>query len=496
MKRYLIFLLAFLSLSAKAQQPIFQERVYMLSSVPALFTASTITKQGNILLSGPGPVGNNKRKFIYMLIDQNLDTIWTQKGMEVNSRVEHGIRQTPDNGFIFAGTVRGISNQPAMALQKLTSYGMVQWTRTYPAIPSLIGNVLPMANGDYLIGGQYGLNKQFSFLCTDNQGNIRWQKDYSWSGNEGFARLALTHSGNVVAIGYTQHPVPVSHIKAMEVNQNGDSLKGKQIIVNGANRAELSGFGIGAILSHSDGGYIITAGVDTVIANNTQTMGMVVKTDSNFIPVWKHVHRNMPYTGKLFIKSIELADSSVIVLAYDVVTPSNQFYLYRFSASGQIMSIYTFPSYVGTLLERIDTFDGMPDNSLIIGGMSSNNITGNFGYYVAKVKIPGLPNVVPPVIPSTVSGISEQSDLNVYLGQSYPNPTATTAIIPYTLPVTYDQAQIILRDITGRAVGNYALQKNSSSLEVNINNLHNGLYTYTLQVDGKPIATKKLAVMQ
>jgi hypothetical protein len=50
--------------------------------------------------------------------------------------------------------------------------------------------------------------------------------------------------------------------------------------------------------------------------------------------------------------------------------------------------------------------------------------------------------------------------------------------------------------MTGREVGDYAIKKHSSSLEVNLKDFSNGLYTYTLLVDEKPGATKKLAVLK
>lgn len=95
-----------------------------------------------------------------------------------------------------------------------------------------------------------------------------------------------------------------------------------------------------------------------------------------------------------------------------------------------------------------------------------------------------------------VSGISEMPKERISLGQSYPNPATETTIIPYTWPVTAKQASIIIRDITSREVRKYALPKNSNSLEVNVSGLRNGLYTYTLVVDEKPLATEKLAILK
>jgi hypothetical protein len=134
------------------------------------------------------------------------------------------------------------------------------------------------------------------------------------------------------------------------------------------------------------------------------------------------------------------------------------------------------------------------DSSYVIGGRAYNSINQQYGYYAAKVKLRGLPL---PLMPITITGNSKElAAAGFTLGQSYPNPATETAIIPFNLPNSYKLARIQIRDITGRQVGNYAIRKNSSSQEVNLKNFSNGLYTYTLLVDEKPVATKKLSVIK
>jgi hypothetical protein len=115
--------------------------------------------------------------------------------------------------------------------------------------------------------------------------------------------------------------------------------------------------------------------------------------------------------------------------------------------------------------------------------------------YIATVKIPGLPSVLPPIIINSTP--AELAATAFSLGQSYPNPTASEAVIAYFLPKNYRTATITLRELaTGREIKSYALKKNSSSLKVNVSSLSNGLYLYSLVIDEKPVATKKLAVMK
>lgn len=130
----------------------------------------------------------------------------------------------------------------------------------------------------------------------------------------------------------------------------------------------------------------------------------------------------------------------------------------------------------------------------MIGGRCGNFNPDNYGFYVAKVKILGLPLPLPPV---NISGTNEELISGIGLGQSYPNPTAAEAIIPYKLPKNYRQASIIIREIaTGREIKSYELKRNESILKLDLRNFSNGMYLYSLVVDEKPIATKKLAVMK
>jgi hypothetical protein len=90
----------------------------------------------------------------------------------------------------------------------------------------------------------------------------------------------------------------------------------------------------------------------------------------------------------------------------------------------------------------------------------------------------------------------ELATASASLGAAYPNPAQEQVFIPYSLPAGSRQAKVVLRDITGREVSSYAVKQKQGNLPVNVIKLPQGIYLYTLEVDGKPIATKKLAVMK
>jgi hypothetical protein len=153
------------------------------------------------------------------------------------------------------------------------------------------------------------------------------------------------------------------------------------------------------------------------------------------------------------------------------------------------MNIYPFTSAISSWVS-LYTFNALPDSSFVVGGLNKDiSVSNHYGYYAARIKLPGLKGRVTATKPDLAAA-------GFTLGQSYPNPASESAIIPFNLPNRYKQANIIIRDITGRKVGDYAIKKHSSSLEVSLRNFSSGLYTYTLLVDEKPAATKKLSVIR
>ncbi len=79
------------------------------------------------------------------------------------------------------------------------------------------------------------------------------------------------------------------------------------------------------------------------------------------------------------------------------------------------------------------------------------------------------------------------------LGQNAPNPFAEHTVITYNVPEKYTFAQIIFKTIEGKIIRTVDIEKKGKGqLNVFANDLSNGLYVYSLIVDGKLIDTKKM----
>ena len=92
-------------------------------------------------------------------------------------------------------------------------------------------------------------------------------------------------------------------------------------------------------------------------------------------------------------------------------------------------------------------------------------------------------------------GFAEQP----WLGQSYPNPALDQTTIPYLLPENTSAAHIKLHElVTGRLVSTIALPTRAGNAEatVELSNLPSGFFTYTLHINGQPVATKKMVVIK
>lgn len=88
----------------------------------------------------------------------------------------------------------------------------------------------------------------------------------------------------------------------------------------------------------------------------------------------------------------------------------------------------------------------------------------------------------------------ELSDKNVVvLDQNVPNPFAEQTTISYYLPDNVTRAQIIFLDQSGKIIKAVDLtEKGKGTLNIFANDLSNGIYTFSLIIDGQTIETKKM----
>ena len=76
----------------------------------------------------------------------------------------------------------------------------------------------------------------------------------------------------------------------------------------------------------------------------------------------------------------------------------------------------------------------------------------------------------------------------------YPNPVTENAFVDYRLVTESVKAKIIVHNILGNPVGEYALSPTETLLRIKTDDLTSGIYFYTLYINGEVEYTQKIIV--
>ncbi len=135
------------------------------------------------------------------------------------------------------------------------------------------------------------------------------------------------------------------------------------------------------------------------------------------------------------------------------------------------------PELVSAMKEQSLIINELKEELAIIKGNCCNSLTPNSTQN-------GIEN-----IGVNMSIIENSSKLE----QNQPNPFSQETMINYYLGEQTNQAAMYIYDMNGKQIEKFDLhKKGSQSLSIQKNKLHAGMYLYSLIVDGKEIATKKM----
>lgn len=83
------------------------------------------------------------------------------------------------------------------------------------------------------------------------------------------------------------------------------------------------------------------------------------------------------------------------------------------------------------------------------------------------------------------------------LGQNAPNPFNGITKIPYFIPINAQQASLLVYNLNGQLLKSIAIQNfGEGVLELQTNELSNGQYTYSLEINGRIVSTKKMNLVK
>ena len=81
----------------------------------------------------------------------------------------------------------------------------------------------------------------------------------------------------------------------------------------------------------------------------------------------------------------------------------------------------------------------------------------------------------------------------ITISNPYPYPANETVSFNYQLHQNID-ARIVVYDVLGNEIANYHLQSEYNKLVIQTSSLRTGVYLYSLVLDGKNVATRKLVI--
>jgi hypothetical protein len=76
----------------------------------------------------------------------------------------------------------------------------------------------------------------------------------------------------------------------------------------------------------------------------------------------------------------------------------------------------------------------------------------------------------------------------------YPNPVVDHAVVDYRILNDQVKAKIVIHNLLGNVVGEYALPSMENYVRFRTEGLSAGIYFYTLYIDNEGVMTRKLIV--
>jgi uncharacterized repeat protein (TIGR01451 family) len=207
MKRILFFSLSLLfslclTYSSSAQG---WDRVYDIDFDDYSSAVTTTTDGGYAFLGGIGQSCSfDCPNVIVARTDADGDTLWTTILPADSVKLGGDLVQTADQGFVFVGAQRGVSDGPGGAfIQKVSAEGQEVWRRTFNNLHSFseANAVIQTPDGGFLLGGQN--TGDILVIKTDAEGIEEWRETINIGAFEAATTLANTADGNYMIAGYT-----------------------------------------------------------------------------------------------------------------------------------------------------------------------------------------------------------------------------------------------------------------------------------------------------
>jgi hypothetical protein len=193
------------------------------SPVPSFGYCTQQTRDGNYITCGV--MGED---VCIIKSDPAGQIVWTQLYGGRKMDVARYLQETTDGGFIMVGETYSFGVKKSdIWLLKTDKYGDTLWSRIYGGRLSEFGRTVRQTpDGGYIIAGStnsFGRGRQDIWLLkTDSLGDTLWTKTYGWRKDEEAFSLDLTKDGGYIITGYKKRRA--EDIWLLKTDAEGDTL--------------------------------------------------------------------------------------------------------------------------------------------------------------------------------------------------------------------------------------------------------------------------------
>ncbi|WPO81965.1 T9SS type A sorting domain-containing protein [Chryseobacterium sp. JJR-5R] len=519
--RHIYILILFISFTVyKSQVPSIQWSKYIGGTQHEVIHDMKITSDGGYVFAGKtyslyiGNIfmnhhGNTTRADFWILkTDSSGNIQWTKSFGGSEHDIAYSVQQTPDGGFILAGTSesnngdvtdhKGFSGSSDSWVLKLDSSGNVQWKKSFGGVLSdYTSAVILTADGNYLIAGSSysndgdlsGHHGSLSYtdgwlMKIDTNGNVLWSRSYGGGSHDMIKDVKHTSDGGyiIAADSYSNDgDIPSGHhgdiytsdIWIVKTDINGNIQWQKS--VGGSNNEKA-----GSVEITPDGGLILAGESSSGDGDVSFHFGVtqpypapdfwLVKTDVSGNIQWEKSYGG---TGSDIAMSAKPALDGGYIIAGD-----------SSSTDGDVTEHFGGDGYDYWTLKVNATGNIIWQKSL--GGINSDNATDIYevsnGYVVAGSSTSNSQNVYDLLLyklSNVVLSIGESAV--VHSVSVYPNPSRD---------IVYFSEQ--LKEIEVYSVDGKLLMKIASAKTIDLSLMAHGEYLLKGYTSNNQVFTKKL----
>lgn len=241
---------------------------------------------------------------------QPPDTTWTKTYGGAANEVGNSIKQTPDGGYIIAGSTGSFgAGQQDVWLLKTDENGDTAWTKTYGDIADDWAEEVQLTtDGGYILvaNTEFGADRYYVWLIkTDSLGDTIWTKKYGTSRTQAGHSVRQTSDSGYIITGYESYPPVYGRLFLLKTDAYGDTVWSNRFFVGysplGRSVCDISG-----------GGYVIAGEAWSAMP---RIFCLLLKADANGDSVWSRSYGLVSTNSRLNCV-MQTADSGYIACGF------------------------------------------------------------------------------------------------------------------------------------------------------------------------------------